>query len=400
MQSSAQIKDLFLLDPNVVYLNHGSFGACPQPVFEVYQDFQRQLERQPMDFLSRRSTSLMQDARSNLADYLGVLPEEIVYFPNPSTAINMVARNLTNQNLPEKHLIGGLSLPLKPGDEILSTDHEYGAMNRTWRYVCKHSGVHYIQHNIPLPLPGNRDLVDRFWEKVTPRTRVIFISHITSPTALLFPVAEICQRARQLGILTIVDGAHAIGQIPLNLKNLGADIYTGACHKWLCAPKGSAFLFIRKEIQDRFDPLVISWGYDPDPGYGSGIKFVDYNEWQGTRDLSAFLSVPTAIDFQNQYNWHTIRRRCHDLCTETRQRVNKLTGFDPICAPENYMQMFSARLPANVDTYEITTRLEKEYRIVALLITWNEMNLIRISLQGYNDQSDVDALLYALERIL
>ncbi|HBY06555.1 MAG TPA: hypothetical protein DEH22_01705 [Chloroflexi bacterium] len=208
-------KELFLLDPDVIFLNHGSFGACPRPVFEVYQQWQLELERQPVEFLGRRASPLLAEARAALAEYLHCQPDEVVYANNPTTAINLIVR----------------SLPLQPGDEILATDHEYGAMERTWHFVCQKTGAIYRQQHIPLPVSTSEAFVETFWAGVTPQTRVIFISHITSPTGLIFPIAEICQRARQAGILTIVDGAHAPGQIPLDLTALGADFYTGACHK-------------------------------------------------------------------------------------------------------------------------------------------------------------------------
>ena len=202
-----------------------------------------------------------------------------------------------------------VALRLRPGDEILTTDHEYGAMDRTWRYICDQIGARYVQRPIPLPVTTHADFVEHFWAGVTERTRIIFISHITSPTALTFPVAEICRRARAAGILTIVDGAHAPGQLPLNLVELGADIYTGACHKWLCAPKGAAFLYARPEVQPWLEPLVVSWGWEAEkPGPS---RFVDWHEWQGTRDLAAYLTVPAAIRFQAEHAWDDVRRRCH-----------------------------------------------------------------------------------------
>ena len=212
------LKSEFLLDPKVIYLNHGSFGACPRPVFEEYQRWQRELERQPVEFLVRQALDLMAEAGGALADFLSCQKDEVVYFPNPTTAINMVAR----------------SLKLKPGDEILTTDHEYGAMDSTWRFICNQTGAHYLRQPIPLPITSTETFTETFWSGITDHTQVIFISHITSPTALRFPVEAICRRARQAGILCIVDGAHAPGHIPLDLTDLGADLYTGACHKWLC----------------------------------------------------------------------------------------------------------------------------------------------------------------------
>ena len=252
------IKDLFLLDPKIHFLNHGSFGACPRPVFEVYQDWQLELERQPVEFLGRRANDLQREARLALASSLNAQANEVVYFPNPTTAINMVAHNLG------KLIKGYYGEPIQPGDHILTTNHEYGALVRTWKYTCLRLGLHYNQIDIPLPITSQEDFIERIWSQVNEHTKLIFISHITSPTALIFPVEQICCRARQAGILCIVDGAHAPGQIPLDLNQIGADIYTGACHKWLCAPKGSAFLYVRDALQAFFDPLVISWGYQAD----------------------------------------------------------------------------------------------------------------------------------------
>jgi isopenicillin-N epimerase len=234
----AELKSLFLLDESVTYLNHGSFGACPRPVFAAYQQWQLHLERQPVLFLYRRVDELLRESRARLGAYLGADADDLVYFLNPTTAVNMVARSLASPHT-------GF---LQPGDEVLTTDHEYGAIDRTWRFICERTGACYVRQPIPLPATTQEALADRFWSGVNERTRVVFISHITSPTALIFPVAEICWRARRAGLLTIVDGAHAPGQIELDLSEVGADLYTGACHKWLCAPKGTAFLYARREV--------------------------------------------------------------------------------------------------------------------------------------------------------
>jgi isopenicillin-N epimerase len=384
------LKSQFLLNPDIIYLNHGSFGACPRSVFEVYQDWQRRLEHQPVEFLGRLSNQLMEESRAILADYLGVNSDEVVYFPNPTTAVNMAARSLATDRF-----------ALQNGDEILASDHEYGAMDRTWRFICRQTGAKYIQQPIPLPVTTPEDFIERFWEGVTPRTRVIFISHITSPTALIFPIKEICSRAREAGIITIADGAHAPGQIPLHINEIGADIYAGACHKWLCAPKGTAFLYARREIQAWLDPLVVSWGYESDqPG---ASQFIDYHEWQGTRDLSAFLSVPAAIDFQNQHEWGQVRQNAHALAVLTRQKINDLTGLEPICPDSNeypwFAQMFSARLP-QLDVILLKQQLYDDFQIEVPVIHWNGQDFIRVSIQGYNDADDVDSLVTALSELL
>jgi len=374
-----------LLDPKVTYLNHGSCGACPQPVFQVYQRWQRELERQPVEF-SRHSKELLSEARAKLGAYLGVAADEIVYFTNPTTALNMVAR----------------SLDLRPGDEILTTDHEYGAMNRMWCFVCRKTGARYVRQPIPLPVTSHADFAEIFWAGITERTRVVFISHITSPTALTFPVQEICRRARQAGLLCIVDGAHAPGQLPpsqMDLAALGADIYAGACHKWLCAPKGAAFLYARREVQGWLEPLVVSGGWESD--HPSGSQFIDYHEYQGTRDLASFLSVPAAIEFQAEHDWETVRRRCRTLASETRQRLNELTGLGSTCpdSPEWFIQMVTTRLPDG-DLNRIKEQLYDEFRIEVPVFRWNDQPLIRISFQAYNDQADADALVNGLAQLL
>lgn len=385
------LKSLFLLDPNIIFLNHGSFGACPQPVFEEYQRWQRELERQPVEFLDRRASALLAEARSKLAAYLGAQADEVVYFPNPTTAINMAAR----------------SVRLQPGDEVLSTDHEYGAMDRTWTLICRRRGAKYVRQPIPLPVRTPDELAETFWAGVTDRTRIIFISHITSPTALLFPVKEICRRAREAGLLCIVDGAHAPGQIPVNLADIGADIYTGACHKWMCAPKGSAFLYVRKELQDLFEPLVVSWGWGdgeaffPQPGMG-GTRFIQFHEWQGTRDLAPFLATPTAIDFLNDHHWDEVRRRCRALAADTRRRVHAITGLEAICPDSEqwFNQLVAIRLPDGTDLEGLKVKLYDEHRIEVPVLEWNGGKFLRASFQGYNTSQDADALVRALEKLL
>src|SRR5947207_11322178 len=219
--------ELFLLRPDAAFLNHGSFGACPKPVFETYQAWQREIEAQPVDFLARRINGLLAEARTRLGEFLGVSGDNLVFVPNVTHAINIVAR----------------SLDLQPGDEVLSTDHEYGASDRTWRFNCGLRGARFVRTPIPLPLPSDMEILEELWRGVTERTKVIFLSHITSPTAVVFPVAEVCKRARDAGILTVIDGAHAPGQVDLSLDALGADFYSGNCHKWLCSPKGAGFLY-------------------------------------------------------------------------------------------------------------------------------------------------------------
>jgi isopenicillin-N epimerase len=249
-----------------------------------------------------------------------------------------------------------------------------------------------------LPLDNAAQFVERFWSQVSERTRWIFLSHITSPTALTFPVEQICARARQEGIPTIIDGAHAPGQIGLDLSTLDADIYAGACHKWLCAPKGAAFLYVRRDLQPALDPLVVSWGYESEhPG---DSRYVDYHEWQGTRDLAAFLSVPAAIEFQQRHDWEIVRSRCHSLAVQTRRRFEQVSGLPSICAEDQFQQMFTVRLPAAVDLDRLKAELYDHFKIEVPTISWNAEKFLRISIQVYNDEADADHLIQSIRSIL
>ena len=379
----AYLGDYFLLRKDVTFLNHGSFGACPRPVFEVYQAWQRELEQQPVAFLGRRVKDLLAEARAALAELLGSAAGNLVFVPNATFGENIVAR----------------SLRLQPGDEVLTTSHEYGAVDRVWRFNCAKSGARYINQPIPLPVTSSGEVVEQLWAGVTERTRVIALSHISSPTALIFPVEEICRRARAAGILTVIDGAHAPGQIDLSLDALGADFYIGNCHKWLCAPKGAAFLHAHPDRQAALEPFVVSWGWQsamPGPS-----PFVDHFDWVGTGDPSAYLSVPAAIAFQHEHNWPAVRTACHALAGQARERIAALTGLPPI-APDSaswWNQMCA--LPVPPDAAEtLGARLLETYGVEIPVVRWEDRVFIRVSIQGYNQQQDVDTLVDAVGAVL
>lgn len=381
------MKDLkrhFLLDPSVTFLNHGSFGGTPRPVFREYQRWQRELENQPVEFLGRRSSQLLSESRCELGRFLGTHADNLVFTQNVTISLNIIAR----------------SLELGAGDEVLATNHEYGAIVRTWRFLSKERGFHYLNQPIPTPLTTGEKFVDDFWQGVTSRTRVICLSHITSPTALIFPIQEIIRRARARDILTIIDGAHVPGQIALHLDSLGADFYGGNLHKWLCAPKGAGFLYARPEVQHLVKPLVVSWGFEAEtPGIST---FIDYNEWWGTRDLAAFLAVPAAIRFLQENDWDEVRESCHWLAGEAQKRICELTGLVPLHTSTRawFAQMVTAPLPAETDTALLQSRLYDEFRIEVPLLEWNGNKLVRISVQGYNSPRDIDKLCRALTHLL
>ena len=378
------IKSHFLLGPEIIFLNHGSFGATPKPVFKEYQRWQRELEKQPVEFLGRRVTGLLAESRAELGDYLGANADSLVYTQNVTISLNIVAR----------------SLELGPGDEVLATDHEYGAMDRMWRFLAKEHGFRYVNHHIEMPVTTKEKFIEDFWRGVTPHTRVIFISHITSPTAIIFPVREIIRRAREAGIITVIDGAHVAGQLPLHLGSLGADFYGGNLHKWLCTPKGAGFLYARPEVQHLLKPLVVSWGYESE--FPSESQFVDHHEWWGTRDMAAFLAVPSAIRFLKENNWDEVRESCHQLASYAQKRICELTGLAPLHPQTDdwFRQMTSAPLPANTNIVLLKERLYNDYRVEVPLIDWNGNKLIRVSVQGYNIKRDIDTLISALSVLL
>lgn len=372
------LRDAFLLDPSIIFLNHGSFGACPRPVFDEYQRWQRELERQPVKFLGREVDALLNAARADISPYIGAPPDEWFFVPNATIGLNTVIR----------------SLPLKAGDEILTTDHEYGALDKTWDFVAQKSGARVIRRPLPAPLTTDDACAEAFWAGVTPRTRVIFFSHITSPTALILPAAEICRRAREQGIWSIVDGAHVPGHIPLDISAIGADAYSGNFHKWLCAPKGSAFLYVRREWHQLVEPLVISWGW------GEGNSFVTQNQWQGTRDVAAFLAVPSAIAFQRAHNWPQVYEQCHRLASDAQMAVTELTHLTPLAMGDKWFgQMVSLPLP-NCDPEALKQRLYDDYCIEVPILRWHDKTLIRISLQAYNTSADIEILVNALRALL
>jgi isopenicillin-N epimerase len=355
-----RLKELFLLDPDVVFLNHGSFGATPRPVFDDYQRWQRELERRPVEFLTleRRLAALLDVPRTRLAAHLRVPADDLALAANATSALNAVAR----------------SLALGPGDEVLTTPDEYPAMKLLWEYVSRRTGA---------------TVVEREWEDLEPgaRTKAVFVSHVEWSTGRVNDVASVCARARAAGALSIVDGAHAPGQLDLDLVALGADVYAGNCHKWLCAPKGSGFLYARPDVQELIDPLVISWDW----GTAGGNPFHERQRWQGTRDPSALLAIPAALDFQAAHDWPRVREQCHELLASADLGLEPLTG--------EFVQMRGYRVPTD-DPRGLQRQLFDEHRIEVPVIETRHGPVLRVSVQAYNDAADLDALGGALARTL
>ncbi len=377
------MKDQFLLNPEITYLNFASFGACARPVFEAYQKYQRELETEPVQFIAVNSTHYLKASRKALGNYIHCHEDDVVFTPNPSYAINIITK----------------SLKLNPGDEILSTDLEYGAMDKTWHHYCKQTGAKYIRQHISLPLTSKEQILADFRKGLTPKTKVVFLGQITSATALILPVKEICEMAKEKGLLTIVDGAHVPGHIPLNLKELKADIYTGACHKWMMTPKGCSFLYVTKENQSWVDPLVVNWGYES--AMPSHSQFQDYHELQGTRDISAFLTVPKALEFMSTHHWEQKAADCRKLVRENASRFFDLLQTKPLAplTEEFIGQMIS--IPIRTKEPEALQRLLfTDYKTEVPIMRHGENTYLRYSIQAFNTQQDLDRLYKALENIL
>lgn len=376
----------FMLEPGVVFLNHGSFGACPRDVHDEYQRLQRRLEAQPVRFLQRELPDLLGQARAQLARFIGSDAGDVVFVPNPTFAVNEIAR----------------SLRLAPRDEVLMSDHEYGACRNAWRFMAPRVGFSIVEAPVPLPVGSDEEIVERLWAGVTSRTKAIFLSHITSPTALTLPVAEICRRARQRGIVTVIDGAHVPGQIDLDVTAVGADFYVATCHKWMCAPKGSAFFHARREMQHLIEPLVVGWGWGEDRLVDRGSDFLDFHEWLGTDDPSAYLTVPRAIEFQAANDWPAVRSTCHELAVDTADRASAIPGVEAVHEPDSYAQMVLLELTGSTgsrDPSPIQTRLYDEHRVEVPVISWNGRVFVRVSVQAYNTVDDIEALVASLRAV-
>ena len=376
------LEQYFLLRDDITYLNFGSFVACPKPVFEQYQKFQLELEQEPVQFITVNGLKYLEASREVLGNYINCHKDDVVYVTNPSYAVNAIAK----------------SFDLKPGDEILTTDLEYGACDRTWDYYCKKAGARIVRQPIPLPVQSKEQFVSDFFKGLSSKTKLVFISHITSSTALRLPAEEICAIAKEKGIMTFVDGAHAPGQIPLNLQNSSFDIYTGACHKWMMTPKGSSFLYVKKEYQYMVDPLVISWGYNA--LFPSSSTFLDYHQTNGTRDYSAFLTIPAAIEFMKEHNWKQVASDCRQLVKDNATSFCKLLGTTAL-APVNddfILQLYSAEIKTP-EPEKLHGHFFDKYKIEIPVMRHADKVYLRYSINAFNSQHDLDKLFDAIKEI-
>lgn len=376
------LKEAFLLREDITFLNFGSFGATPKPIFEAYQRFQRELEYEPVQFIINKGPEYLKESRVRLAEFLSCKPDDLVYVPNPTYAVNIVAR----------------SFDLKAGDEVLSTNIEYGACDRTWDFYCAEKGAKYVRQEITLPIASKKAFLADFWKGFSEKTRMVFISQITSATGLILPVKEICEEAKRRNLMVFVDGAHVPAHIHLNLTELNADFYTGACHKWMMTPKGSSFLHVKPEHQEQLDPLVVSWGYKAD--FPGDSQFLDYHQFNGTRDFSAYLTIPEAIDFMKWNDWWGVAESCRMLVQKWLPKLCDLVGSKPLAPVTDEFIGQLGSIPVRCENpMELKKVLYNEYKIEIPVMVQNGQVYVRYSINAFNSEEDLVKLEKALIKL-
>lgn len=383
------------LDPAITFLNHGSFGACPIPVLEQQQAFRSQLEAEPVRFFESEFEPLLDASRQELASFIGATAADLVFIPNATTGVNTVLRSLCWP-------LGNVR-PLQSGDELLTTNHEYNASRNALNFVAQYTGATVVIAKIPFPLASTEEAIEALLAKVTPRTRLVLLDHVTSQTGLVFPLQTLVKELSSRNIEVLVDGAHAPGMIPLNLKESGVAYYTGNCHKWLCAPKGAAFLYIRPDQQSAIRPLTISHGANS-PRSDRSAFHLEF-DWTGTGDPTPYLCVAKAIQFLGSLlpqGWTGLMAHNRSRVLEVRQQLCQILNI-PVPCPEALIgSMATIPLPNGSSTW-LQSRLLQHYGIEVPIIPWQEPpfdRLLRVSVQIYNTVADYDRLAKALLELL
>ncbi|MEQ9411876.1 MAG: aminotransferase class V-fold PLP-dependent enzyme [Fuerstiella sp.] len=378
--------DCWDLDPDTIYLNHGSFGPSPKQVIADREEWSRRLERQPMKFFCQQMEDLLEQTASDLAGFLHTKPARLALIDNATFAMNIVADSIT----------------LQAGDEVLLTDHEYGAVRNIWNQKCRQSGAKLITAQLPFPLDTD-GILAAVEQATTTRTRVIVVSHVTSATAAILPVEQLCHQARQRKVLTVVDGPHAVAMLDLHLDRIGCEYYCGSCHKWLCAPFGSGFLWVHPRHHNAVHCPVVSWGGSI---AGRTPCWKDRITWLGTRDPAPLLSISAAIRFLNRIGLNTFREHAQSLIHFVRDELLSMDGCGPLCttSAQDVVSMVSVELPqpegwqpgyhGSPDPLQI--ELRDTAGIEAPVAAWNGHRFLRVSAHLYNSRQDMERLLTAL----
>ncbi|MEH2183457.1 MAG: aminotransferase class V-fold PLP-dependent enzyme [Nostoc sp.] len=383
-------RDLWSLDSTVTFLNHGSFGACPKQVLEFQQRLRSQLEQEPLRFFAKEWEPLLDNARSKLAVFIGADVQDLVFVPNATTGVNSVLKSLT----------------FSPEDEILTTNHEYNACRNALDFIASRTGARVVVAKIPFPIDSPQQVVGAVIERVSPKTRLALLDHVTSQTGLIFPIQDLVKELQQRGVDTLVDGAHAPGMILLDLQEIGATYYTGNCHKWLCAPKGAAFLYVQRDKQLEIRPLTISHGTNSPRT--DKTRFQLEFDWTGTDDYTAYMCVLEAIAFMGSLlpgGWTELMQQNHQLVLQGRRLLCEALEVQPLCPDEMIGSMAVVPMPItleNRDFMSIHDELFDKFDIQVPIIPWQEKPrlLVRISAQIYNTLEQYEYLAKVLKGLL
>jgi isopenicillin-N epimerase len=375
MQFGKSIRSQWLLEDDCVFLNHGSFGATPRVVLDAQTYWRQRLERQPVRFMTQELPEALRHAAADLATFVGAKGEDIVFVENATAGINAVVR----------------SRSFRPDDEIVITNHVYGAVRKTLQFICQHTGAKLVEVQVPFPISSEAEIVKAIATALNPQVKLLVIDHVTSPTALIFPVAAIVRLAKQQQIPVLVDGAHMPGMMPLNIEALGVDWYAGNCHKWLFAPKGCGFLWTSPKWQPQTHPTVIS--------HGLGDSYLAEFDWTGTRDFSAWLAVTEAIAFARKLGVTRIYEHNHSLAVWAGQVLNHAWGgHNPLTASMTGA-MTAVQIPtkkAKPGAKVLHDYLWANHRIEVPIIDFADRLWVRISAQIYNEPSEYRLLAEAL----
>ncbi|WP_442940290.1 aminotransferase class V-fold PLP-dependent enzyme [Nostoc sp.] len=390
MDYRLSFRDLWSLDSTVTFLNHGSFGACPKQVLEFQQRLRSQLEQEPLRFFAKEWEPLLDNARSKLAVFIGADVQDLVFVPNATTGVNSVLKSLT----------------FSPEDEILTTNHEYNACRNALDFIASRTGARVVVAKIPFPIDSPQQVVGAVIERVSPKTRLALLDHVTSQTGLIFPIQDLVKELQQRGVDTLVDGAHAPGMILLDLQEIGATYYTGNCHKWLCAPKGAAFLYVQRDKQLEIRPLTISHGTNSPRT--DKTRFQLEFDWTGTDDYTAYMCVLEAIAFMGSLlpgGWTELMQQNHQLVLQGRRLLCEALEVQPLCPDEMIGSMAVVPMPItleNRDFMSIHDELFDKFDIQVPIIPWQEKPrlLVRISAQIYNTLEQYEYLAKVLKGLL
>jgi isopenicillin-N epimerase len=390
----ADARHQMVLDPTVAFLNTGSFGPPSRRAFDRVEGLRRHLAAEPMDFLLRRVPAMLWGVRARLAEYLGGHPSRLVLTANVTVAVNLVAS----------------SLPLEPPGEILLTDHEYTPMHWCWERAAQRQGLEVRTFPLPTMPSEPSEIVEAATEAMGPRTRLLFFSHVVSSTGMVLPARELCDEARRRGIVTVVDGAHGPAFAGLDLADVPCDYYAGSGHKWLLAPTGTGFLHLGEGNEDRLDPLQVSWGYRPPEGNGPSDERDAFGstprlrrlECEGTRDISAWLAVPEAIDFLATFGHAATRARMRELAEYTRRRLTGCRGLEPATPDHPALRggMTAFTVPNGINVMKLQCELWERFRVEVGVAERPEAAMIRVSTHFFNTETEVDRLADGLAEVL